>query len=267
MSCFACVGFICCSRFGHGAARLSISSPGSGAGRGLARPGPGRLRSRIGPGSGSGAGCSAPSRMTPRGKSSPRPLSRGLVRLARRCPARAPSSAAGQHRRQLGESVAVIVSPAPTGSGSLFRAYPARARARVGAGAARAPDCAREAEGAPLPSASYGFSEMAPPGRAAPGEAAPDFASLGTIIPHSARCQAYIGNKINKYRKLFILRKIGRPTSLPAFPPAETVVDGPRIGSGATKWGALRALFDPDWGHSRRHHSPFGASAMTRRGG
>ncbi len=67
---------------------------------------------------------------------------------------------------------------APTGSGSLFRAYPARApapaRARVGAGAVRAPDCAREAEGARLPSASHGFSEIAPLGRAAPGDAAPD---------------------------------------------------------------------------------------------
>ena len=48
---------------------------------------------------------------------------------------------------------------APTGSGSLFRAYRARVRAGVGAGAVRAPDCAREAEGAPLPSASRGFSE------------------------------------------------------------------------------------------------------------
>ena len=89
----------------------------------------------------------------------------------------------------------------PAGSGSLFRAYPARARARVGAGAVRAPDCAREAEGALLPSASHGFSEMASPGRATPGEAAPESASLGTIIPHSGRCQAHIANKIQEYRK------------------------------------------------------------------
>ncbi len=52
---------------------------------------------------------------------------------------------------------------APTGRGSLFRAYPARAptpaRARVGAGAVRAPDCARETQDARLLSASHGFSE------------------------------------------------------------------------------------------------------------
>ena len=41
----------------------------------------------------------------------------------------------------------------PTGSGSLFRAYPARVRARVGAGAVRTPDCAHETPGALLPSA------------------------------------------------------------------------------------------------------------------
>ena len=71
---------------------------------------------------------------------------------------------------------------------------------------------------------------MAPPGRAAPGKAAPESTSLGTIIPHSASCQSHTGNKNHKYQNLFILCEIGRPISLPAFPPAETVVDGPRIG-------------------------------------
>ena len=46
---------------------------------------------------------------------------------------------------------------------------------------------------------------MAPLGRATPEEAAPDAASLGTIISQSTRCQAHIGNKIHKYRKLFMI--------------------------------------------------------------
>ena len=50
----------------------------------------------------------------------------------------------------------------PAGGGTLIRAYPARARARVGAGAVRAPDCpgapprASRTQGARLPSASRG---------------------------------------------------------------------------------------------------------------
>ena len=49
----------------------------------------------------------------------------------------------------------------PASGGTLIRAYPARAcagaGAPVGAGAVRAPDCAREAEGARLPQISPGF--------------------------------------------------------------------------------------------------------------
>ena len=41
----------------------------------------------------------------------------------------------------------------------LPRAFRARARPRVGAGAVRAPDCARETEGAPLPCVSQGVFE------------------------------------------------------------------------------------------------------------
>ena len=55
-----------------------------------------------------------------------------------------------------------------------------------------------------------GFQKSAPLGRATPGEATPDSASLGTIIPHSARCQAHTGNKIHKYQKLFMCREIRR---------------------------------------------------------
>ena len=129
----------------------------------------------------------APSGMTPKGQSSPRPPPvpapsgeagalcgwHGGVRPGRGRPPAASIAASpriGVRGRPGRGSVAVIVSPFATGSGTLFRAYPARARARVGAGAVRAPDCAREAEGARLPSASRGFSKMAPPGRAAPGK-------------------------------------------------------------------------------------------------
>ena len=123
-----------------------------------------------------------------------RPIYLPSARVHRR-PGRPKSEPCCRHRRQCGRgSVAVIVPPPPTGSGSLFRAYPARVRARVGAGAVRAPDCAREAEGALLPSASHGFSKMAPPGRAAPGKAAPDSASSGhcsTLLHISSPKQEY----------------------------------------------------------------------------
>ena len=65
---------------------------------------------------------------------------------------------------------ALFVPFSPPGrpeGGTLIRAYPARAPARVGAGAVRAPDCActrpREGEGlgAPVPSPSRAF--FAPP--------------------------------------------------------------------------------------------------------
>ena len=50
--------------------------------------------------------------------------------------------------------------PAAPGGGTLIRAYPARARARVGAGAVRAPDCPRargRTQGARLPSVPREF--------------------------------------------------------------------------------------------------------------
>ena len=73
-----------------------------------------------------------------------------------------------------------------------------------------------------------GFQKSAPPGRAAPGDAAPESASLGPIIPHSARCQDHIRNKIQKYRKLPMFREgrragkrpCGRVVSGPDVPPA-----------------------------------------------
>ena len=46
--------------------------------------------------------------------------------------------------------------PARPCGGTLFRAYRAPARPRVGAGAVRAPDCARETADAPVPFASAG---------------------------------------------------------------------------------------------------------------
>ena len=60
--------------------------------------------------------------------------------------------------------------PAPPGSGSLYRAYPARARAPVGAGAVRAPDCARGRGRTSPVGFSRVFKKLAPLGCAAPGK-------------------------------------------------------------------------------------------------
>ena len=79
-----------------------------------------------------------------------------------------PFSPPPRRTRRTLQMAALAPPPACPASGSLFRAYRARARAGVGAGAVRAPDCAREAEDAPLPCVSQGFSKTAPLGRATP---------------------------------------------------------------------------------------------------
>ena len=99
-------------------------------------------------------------------------------------------------------------------SARILRGRACACRRAFRGGAVRAPDCAREAEGARLPSASHGFSKIGAARPRGTREAAPDFASLGTIIPHSARCQAHIGNKIHKYWKLFIFCESGRDRCL-----------------------------------------------------
>ncbi len=128
MSCSAYARFICCSRFRHEVIHSSVSFC--------------VLRSP-----------------------SPRPRSRGpsLTVAARWRGRRMDPGSPLRSGRGDGCALRSSFLLAPTGSGSLFRAYPARApapaRARVGAGAVRAPDCAREAEDARLPSASHVFSE------------------------------------------------------------------------------------------------------------
>ena len=104
--------------------------------------------------------------------------SRGFLRsrpsVAGRTPGITPSCAARTGEFGAGflprtPGVAVIGSPCPTGSGGLFAARcRARAGAPVGAGAVRTPDCAREAEGTPLPSVSQGVFENGAAGRATP---------------------------------------------------------------------------------------------------
>ena len=212
MSCFACAGFICCSRFGHGAVHSLRPLEGRMTAAGLLLP---RLRGRPGGGPLSRQRKrrakprqrSVARRGPSRGEARPRPLppsGRGVcsgpaVQPGRSAlyhpPAPAPPAAASladevisactepvlPHRLRPGpRRPARAFRPAsppvrgggrlpssfllaPTGRGSLFRAYPARApapaRARVCTGAVRAPDCAREAKGVPLPSVSHGFSE------------------------------------------------------------------------------------------------------------
>ncbi len=84
------------------------------------------------------------------------------------------------------------------------RIVPARPRASC-AGAVRAPDCARETEGAPLLPVSQGVFEN---GAARPrnaGKAAPVAPSPAPIIHHFSQSQAPNGNKNHKYQKLFII--------------------------------------------------------------
>ena len=123
------------------------------------------------------------------------------------------AAAFGQHRRQCGSGVGCghrlsfrdgerVPFPRVSRAGA-----PARAGARFAA-ARLARLIARARQRAQLSRRLLTcFQKTAPLGRAAPGEAAPEPASLGTIIPHSARCQAPNTNKIQKYRKLFMFRR------------------------------------------------------------
>ena len=78
-------------------------------------------------------------------------------------------------------SVPPVPPPAPPARRTLYRAYPARARAGVSAGAVRAPDCprARQAQGAPLPPAESGSSGLR---AGAGGRRSMDAASSGPIL-------------------------------------------------------------------------------------
>ncbi len=108
--------------------------------------------------------------------------------------------AASAGRGRLPSSVLLLRRGAGPCSARILRGRLCACRRAYRGGAARAPDCAREAEGAPLPSASHGFSES---GAARPRnarDAAPDSASPGTIITQSARCQAKNTNKSSYIR-------------------------------------------------------------------
>ncbi len=77
----------------------------------------------------------------------------------------------------------VGITPSPTGSGSpiparILRGRPCARRRAFRGGAVRAPDCARETEGRPLPSASRRFSESGAARPRSTGEAAPDASSF-----------------------------------------------------------------------------------------
>ncbi len=91
------------------------------------------------------------------------------------------------------------VSPLPRACGGVpvLRAFRVRARAGVGAGAVRAPDCARETAHAPLaPAHAGGFFGPQPVAFCRNAERRPRKPPLSTfIIHHTARCQAHTGTK------------------------------------------------------------------------
>ena len=68
-----------------------------------------------------------------------------------------PSIPPPRRTRRTLQMAALAPPPAARRGGTLFRAYRVRAPARVGAGAVRAPDCARETADALLPSPPAGF--------------------------------------------------------------------------------------------------------------
>ena len=83
------------------------------------------------------------------------------------------------------------VPPSRSCGGSLFRAYRVCARGPVGAGAVRAPDCARETADAPLPSVSAGLCNprcrsSAEKGKGGSGGRLSLYAYSSTLFPQSS---------------------------------------------------------------------------------
>ena len=83
------------------------------------------------------------------------------------------------------------VPPSRSCGGSLFRAYRVCARGPVGAGAVRAPDCARETADAPLPSAPAGILQPQMPlccrkGKGGSGGRLSLYAYSSTLFPQSS---------------------------------------------------------------------------------
>ncbi len=183
LSCSSCTEVMPCPLSGHNAPSIDLSSRLRAAGS-TELPAAAR-RSRL-----------------------PHRLRRGLRQRARALrPASPPVpgsvSGAGRGGGRL-QSWFLLAGP---GVGPCFRAYRARARPRVCAGAVRAPDCARETAGIPLPSVSRGFRKAAVRNA---GEAAPDAPSPAPIIHRFPQDQAPYGNKKQKYRNLYTI-----PSCLP----------------------------------------------------
>ena len=118
----------------------------------------------------------------------------------------------------------------PPARRTLYRAYPARARAGVGAGAVRAPDCprARQAQGAPLPPAESGSS-----GRAGGGPRGfrlfPDPSYHGFSRPGPGKGKHY-RNLMNLPPQPFTVRG-SRPPVRPCRAPPPFVTPAPEPGS------------------------------------
>ncbi len=255
MSCSACAGFICCSRFRHEPLRSLTSSPAGREGPGggpLAR----QRKRRAEPGNAPSRGEARPRPLPPsgRGEERRRPellssrLQEGRAsaagKLLSRLRGRLGGGPLSRQRKRRGQAFPPALPPFVTfaafgavagvccrhrssfcrpGAGPcsarILRGRLCACRRAYRGGAARAPDCAREAEGAPLPSASHGFSES---GAARPRnarDAAPASASPGTIITQSARCQAQNTNK-NQFHQIFFMSTTLEGTTPPRSGPA-----------------------------------------------
>ena len=148
MSCSACAWRISCSRLGHGVRSsfffLRLAKGGQGRGG---------MLSFVLPGLCQAARPLALSRERERGHCGDGPIHPKLGLSA--------SCMSFLHPVSF-HSVPFFPSAPLAGGGTLIRAFPARARARVGAGAVRAPECprARQMQGAPRLSAESGSFRM-----------------------------------------------------------------------------------------------------------
>ena len=111
-----------------------------------------------------------------------------------------PSIPPPRRTRRTLQMAALAPPPAARRGGTLFRAYRVRAPARVGAGAVRAPDCARETADALLPSLPAGFFSAPAAVLRRKAKSGPGSRLSVAIVTHFSSGQVSMENLIKYFR-------------------------------------------------------------------
>ena len=264
MSCFSCPEFICRSRFGHSALFMILAfrllsagpawplsvAPDPDPGPRAAGARPFEVPDRR----------SAPSGMMP--ASEPGSCAAGAVALGKGAVIRRRTASPPVGGRLRSSSLL------PRRGAGPFSARILRGRGRVSAPARFAHLIARARQRAHLSRRLLtGFQKWRRPAARHPGRRLRSPLPWGPSYHNPPDVKPISGTKLINIRICSCYAKLkGQPLFQP-FHLLKRLWMGPGWGSGATKVGSAAGSVRSRWRHSRRHHFPFGASAMTRRGG